>query len=335
MIDVNVEIAGIVMYCDESLLGVNIGHGYSFEKTYMNDLPYKDKITDARGNLGIEYMGSKLTDEGGVYFICLKKNDIFQIEGPQLVPNKVMTICGPMCSEELEPYHRAEMEYLYKMFALLHVFQKGNIGFCDVFFDYTYKTLGIMNNNVHHSSHSQSRNIVDKRMFTLTEPKILECNQFLSDYLDAPFVMLKPCIDEYVWGIEQIDEPTGFEQYTTTLEMTLLEKDTPAKKQKLSNRVAVLLGSTPADIRQLHVDMQNYYRFRSESLHDGNGANISAMELQHLEEIGRRVLCKYLETCKDEIARDATITWATIKQTVIDDLIIRVTAEKAAGNLPT
>jgi hypothetical protein len=301
----------------------------------MNDLPYKDKITDALGNLRIEYIGSKLTDEGGVYFICLKKHDIFQIADPQLVQNKVMPICGPMCSEELEPYHCAEMEYLYKMFALLHVFQKGNIGFCDVFFDYTYKTLGIMNNNVHHSSHSQSRNIVDKRMFTLTEPKILECNQFLSDYLDAPFVMLKPCIDEYVWGIEQIDEPTGFEQYTTALEMTLLEKDTPAKKQKLSNRVAVLLGSTPADIRQLHIDMQNYYRFRSESLHDGNGANISALELQHLEEIGRRVLCKYLKTCKDEIARNATITWATIKQAVIDNLIIRVAAEKAAGNLPT
>lgn len=49
-------------------------------------------------------------------------------------------------------------------------------------------------------------------------------------------------------GIEQIDVPTGFEQYTTALEMTLLERDVGGKKQKLANRVAVLLGTSPADI---------------------------------------------------------------------------------------
>ena len=34
--------------------------------------------------------------------------------------------------------------------------------------------------------------------------------------------MLKNSIEEFSWGLEQIDIPTGFEQYTTTLEMTLL-----------------------------------------------------------------------------------------------------------------
>lgn len=334
MIDVTVDISGIVMYCDESILGINIGHGYSFEKVYLNDLTFKDKITDARNNLAIEYMGSRLTDEGGVYFICLKKHDIFQIEAPQIIPNKVIPIDGPMCSEKLEPYHNAEMEYLYQAFSLLHVFQAGNIGFCDVFFDYTYKTLGIMNNNVHNNSHSQSRNIVDTRKYQITDTAVVECNQFLSDYVDAPFLIMKPCIDEFVWGIEQIDEPTGFEQYTTALEMTLLEKDAPAKKQKLSNRVAVLLGTTPIEIQQLHGSIQTFYRYRSESLHDGNGTNISTVELHKLEQIVRGVLRKYIETCKMEIVRDATITWETIKQNVIADLIAKVVSEKAAGNLP-
>ena len=47
MIDVNVDISGIVMYCDESVLNLNIGHGYILSKKYLRDIPFRDKITDA------------------------------------------------------------------------------------------------------------------------------------------------------------------------------------------------------------------------------------------------------------------------------------------------
>ena len=146
MIDVNVDISGIVMCCDESVLNLNIGHGYILSKKYLRDIPFSDKITDARGNLNIEYMGSCLTDEGGKFFICLNKHDNFQIEGVTIEPNVPIPISGPMCSEQLEPYQEKEMSYLYKVFSLLHLFQQGNIGFYNIFFDYSYKTLGIMNN---------------------------------------------------------------------------------------------------------------------------------------------------------------------------------------------
>ena len=48
MIDVNVDIFAIAMYCDESVLGLNMGNGYTLDKVYFDDIPVKDKITDAR-----------------------------------------------------------------------------------------------------------------------------------------------------------------------------------------------------------------------------------------------------------------------------------------------
>lgn len=334
MIDVNVDISGIVMYCDESVLGLNIGHGYTLDKIYLNDLPYKEKITDARGNLNIEYMGSRLADEGGIFFICLNKHDTFQIEGFSIVPNVVVSISGPMCSEQLEPYQEKEMSYLYEVFSLLHLFQQGNIGLCDVFFDYSYKTLGIMNNHFHSNGYSRSRNIVDQRKFTLTADSSVVCNQFLLDYVGTTFNLLKPSIDEFIWGIEQIDVPTGFEQYTTALEMTLLEKNAEGKKQKLANRVAVLLGTSPADIAKIRGDMLKFYRFRSESLHEGDGSNISETELHNLEEYARRVMAKCLTRCKSESAINAGTVWSEIKKSLIDDLKKQVVAAKTAGTLP-
>lgn len=34
--------------------------------------------------------------------------------------------------------------------------------------------------------------------------------------------MMKEIIDEFIWGVEQTDIPTGFEQYTTALEKNLI-----------------------------------------------------------------------------------------------------------------
>lgn len=46
MIDVNVSISGIIMCCDESLCGLNLGRGYTIEKCNLDTLFFKDKITN-------------------------------------------------------------------------------------------------------------------------------------------------------------------------------------------------------------------------------------------------------------------------------------------------
>ena len=87
----------------------------------------------------------------------------------------------------------------------------------------------------------------------------------------------------------------------------------------------------PAEIHQKILD---FYRFRSESLHEGDGSNITDSELHELENITKVVLKKILMRCKSEYNSNSGITWNEIKSMVMNDLIVQVTSLKNSGILP-
>ncbi len=335
MVDVNVSISGILMCCDESLCGLVLGRGYTIEKCNLDTLFFKDKITNGKGDLNTDYFGSRIVEDESVYFICIKKNDLIQIEGPSFNANKcVITDKDCMCESELTQYMDKEMEYLNERINLLRLFKSGNIGFRDVFFHYSFTVMGFIKNTLDHCSHNQTRNTITSERFILNDVEITSCNQWLNDYCNAPYMLLKDSIDEFSWGLEQIDVPTGFEQYTTALEMTLLPQNQPGKKQMLANRISAILGNTPIEIQQLHQKVLDFYRFRSESLHEGDGSNITNSELHELENITRAVLRKYLMRCKTEYNLNSDITWDEIKNMIMNDMIAQVTTLKSSGILP-
>lgn len=212
------------------------------------------------------------------------------------------------CEEELTLYMDKEMGYLHERINLLRLFTSENVGFRDVFFKYTFTVMGFLNNTIYNCSHNQTQNTISTSLFTLTKSEIDACNKWFDDFSGAPYELLKNCIDEFSWGLEQIDTPTGFEQYTTALEMTLLPENQFGKKQMLANRVSAFWGNSVAEVQQIHQKMLNYYRFGSESLHEGNGSNITDAELYELEDITRRVLRKCLVRCKIEHDSNPSIT---------------------------
>lgn len=334
MIDVSVDISGLAISCDESVLGLNIGNGYSLEKMDWDAFSHKAQVTDGGGNLILEYKDAQLVDSEGKFIISLIKHDDFQIDEPVTIPGVTYTFDDLKLCERVDPYKEYEIAYLHEVISLLHLFHGGNIGFYEIFFDYSFKIFGVINTQIHHKTQFRSRNVTDHRKFTLTKQELIECNQFLADNKGMPFKLLQASIDEFIWGMGQIDIPTGFEQYTTALEMTLLEKDAQNKKKMLANRVAILIGTSPADITQIHANMLSYYRFRSESLHEGSGANISTTELHSLEEYVRSVLKKCLVRCKQEITVNAATTWEEVKLKIIADLKAGVIDAKSAGILP-
>lgn len=335
MIDVNVSVSGIIMCCDESLCGLTLGNGYTIKKCDLNSLPFKDKITDGQRHLNTDYFGSRIIEDENVFFICIQKNDTIQIDGPRFNASKpVITDRDLMCKDGTEQYMESEMQYLYERINLLRIFKFGNIGFRDVFFLYSFTTMEFFKNTVNFCSHNQSRNTIEDRKFTLSEPEIASCNQWLNDYCNEPYALLENSINEFSWGLEQIDIPTGFEQYTTTLEMLLLPQNQPGKKQMLANRISAMLGNTPTEIQTLHQKVLDFYRFRSESLHDGNGSNITISELHELENITRAVLKKCLVHCKAEYSSNPHVTWDEIKDSIANRLIVKVTSLKNAGILP-
>lgn len=334
MINIRVTINGIVMYCDESICSLDWGNGYSIQKMYLEDLPFKNKIVDGDGNLDINYMGSQLDDDKGTYFICLHKETVYQIQGPQISPGVVITDRDILCEKQLSEYNNTEMKYLVQRFSLLHLFKKGNIGYKEMFFEYTFQTMGQFDNTQKQTSNNITRNIVDKVIFTLSSEEALACNQFLQNYSGIEYNLLENCIDKFTWGLERCDEATGFEQYTTVLEMLLLGHNQEGKKEVLAKRVSVLLETDPVKIKKLYDEMKNFYRYRSESLHEGDGRSITVIELKKLEEIVRFVLKKYLYFCKVALIANPESTWGEIKASKINDLKNLVMTAKTTGILP-
>ncbi len=330
---VHAEINGIIIHCNDSVLGINIGAGYTLEKRYLTDISYKNKITDGDGRLTLSYIGSQLKDDNGVYFICLNKVEDYSVTPPNIRPGICLTDRDIMCEDQIIAYKQNQMQYLHKIFSLIHLFKAGNIGFVQLFFEQKYTAMGFITNTMHQTDNSVTKNIVDERVFSLTTDEITACNAFLTDYIDT-YDIIKDNIDEFIWGLEQVDVPTGFEQFTTALEMTMLAKGQRNKKEALAKRVSVLLETDPAKRLTLYNKMKDFYRYRSESLHEGNGQNITSSELLELEEVVRRILVKYLEYCKNEMLLKPTATWEEIKDKKINEMISVVQTAIAANELP-
>jgi len=302
MPDIHVTIDGIMLYCDESMIGVDLGNGYIITKMSFDEFPFREKVTDGRKQLSIDYLGSSIIDlDGNVHLICIHKEDTYSTDLSEIDTGNAFAA-----------YKNKEMKYLNKVINLLHIFRSGNIGFKEVFFEHKFTIMGLINNTQIQTDYSATKNVVEDRFYGLTTDEIGACNAFLNSVTEPEYLMLKNCIDEFVWGLEQVDSPTGFEQYMTTLEMILLLKR-DAKKENLAKRTAVLLETDAMKIQTLYSKMKSFYNFRSKSLHEGNGSSITKAELIEMEDIVRRVLRKYLELCKIEIQINPSTTWLHVR----------------------
>lgn len=336
MVNANASIYAIIMNCDETIKEIDLGNSYSIKKIYFDDLPFKNEIVNGKGMIDSDYIPSQLRDKAGNYFMCLHKLDRFEISEPQLwvKTEKGYAITDSSINTEipeLSNYTNDVSEYLNKAMNLLHIYQKGNIGIRKIFIK--YQVDGLVHHNRNINVDMKSRNTCDVRKFILDINGIVKCDEFLKKYSDIKFEVLKQCIDEFVWGLEQLDIPTGFEQYTTALEMILLEQNEQAKKQKLANRVSVLIADSSAEMMSIQANMIKYYRFRSESLHDGDGSSITKDELEELEEITRKVIKKTLEYTNDLFTTNQNISFHEIKSNLISDIKADVQTNKDNGNI--
>lgn len=58
----------------------------------------------------------------------------------------------------------------------------------------------------------------------------------------------------------------------------------------LSDRVAALFGNSDMEIKDIHDKMLEFYRLRTESLHEGDGSSISKKKLIEMENNVRLVI---------------------------------------------
>lgn len=358
MSDVEVKMSMILLYVDETFIDVNVGNGYRAEKFQLDKVfQYYDNIVDGKGRLKIDYMGSRIIEQDSsgvdkVYFVRLFKDDLFSIEEPILHRGVRYSYSKFDFKEQIENYYEKEFAYINNSISLLQLFKRGNIGVREVNASFKYNAMGKMNQNRNINSSIHDANIIRSDKYTLTKDEIEEINEFISKhikvetsntskainerkyYVSKEFEMLSPIINEFTFGLKQVDLPTGFEQFTTAMEMLLLEKNERGKKEALAKRTASLLGSSDTDVYSIYNKMKNYYRFRSESLHEGDGSNITICELSEFENIVRGAIKKYLTFCENEFIQQHSVNWVEIRAKKISDLKNLVTSYKANGVLP-
>lgn len=323
MIDVNVDVGGIVVGCDESILKIKLKQGYTFEKIYFNNLPYKSMVTNARGDIDYAYIDSRMEDLGGQYFICLTKQGAFSIPARSQI----------QCEEQIDAHKEQETEYLFKTIALLRIYHEGNIGLYDLFFHYPFKA-GPIAGTINSKTLCRTRNILDERKYVLDAHDVAECNRFIYEFSDSTFDVLRSSIEEFIQGMDSMDDATGFTHFITCLEMTLLKKKEQDKTTIVSNRVAVLIGASPVDTTSIYNTLIQYYRARSKSLHEGDVSSITEEDRYCLEGYVRRVMMKCLVYCKTQLATDPTESWENIKRSLMVDLKKRVRAAQEARIIP-
>ena len=74
-----------------------------------------------------------------------------------------------------------------------------------VFFSCSFETMGIFNVSLDDCSTYEGRNIIANNSFTLDAIEVEECNRWLNDYSGNSYALLKNSIEEFSWGLEQID----------------------------------------------------------------------------------------------------------------------------------
>lgn len=334
-IEVKVKINAIVLCADESVSKVNWGHGYQMVKTRIEDFPCIDRIKDGHGNISTDYYLSRILEhlnEGIVTsFYCLKKEDVFYVPSPEVCVGKVYSNVDLERNPYLEEYKDNEFNYLSQIISLLQVYKSGNIGLKEIFFDFSYCLMGFFNNTFSVTIDIKDANTVKNQRYVLSDEEVVAWEQFKNIHIDTGLQIMKDIVDVFTFGLKQIDGATAFEKYTTALEMIFLGKDQQGKKEVLSKRVAVLLGQNDVEIAAIYGDMKNYYRYRSESLHEGDASNITDVELEALSEITRRSICKLFNICNIKLAINNRTTCSEIKTDLINTLKAQVEVLNCRG----
>lgn len=331
--DVDVTIDGILLTTNESIAQINIGKGYLIEKIKFEDFKYYSDIVDGKNRLIIDYYNSRILEEVDnseqIYFMCFKKTDNFVAQ--KNVEGSTLTITTePFFAEDIQKYMDDEFEYINSIISKLQVYKTGNIGIHKVYFKFKYCFIG--ENTFTNTIWIKDANTINPPKYILSENESIDFGDFAIKY-DHCFRLSKSIIDEFCFGLKQIDNATAFEQYTTSLEMFMLEKNCPNKKQCLSKRTAVALYNSDADVTAACMRMQNYYKFRSESLHEGDFSNITKVELEELENIARLLIKQFLEYMHMCISSNPNETLATVKSKWITMLKSKVTAFQSRGLL--
>ncbi|HBN12217.1 MAG TPA: hypothetical protein DD415_01220 [Clostridiales bacterium] len=322
--EANTHIETLILGCDESILSVDFLNDYKIEGINIDDYRYKRQISDGMGRLLFHYDKRLNPIRDNVYFRLFKdRKDLITIT---MEPYKQYSIPNKDMLVKMGEIKESEERYIYRVVNLLRIFKHGYVGIKHIFLEqeiefgmkYSYNDM-ILNEN---------RSAVNKDYFALSKDEIVSCNQFVKDNYTVIYDAMENIIDIFNFALDQIGIETEFEKLISALETMLLKKGEQGKKEVLAKRVAVMVGKDDYDISKIYSEMKEFYKYRSESTHEGKYANINNANRKELEELTRAVIKKYFEICQAKLLTCPTIIWDDIKRENIITVKSKVTAKQ-------
>lgn len=336
-IAVKVNIAAIILGADETLLSLDAVDGFSFNKILLNEFKYKDKILLANNKLNNKYylsqIQSDLNNKDNSSFVCLIKEDSFNVNGPDFIGKEVISISDKSMSlPELEEYQEKQFELINRLLSKLMLLKVADIGIYEVFCQFSYRYFIVNNNNMHTVTIDDAKTIVTKKFHINTE-ELTQFNNFLSTHNNS-YNLMKKIIDGYTYSFKLLESAKSFEELVSVLEILLLPKNQKNKKETLSKRTAVLLGNDDTEIDTIYNKVQSFYKFRSESTHEGVYDNVGETELIELKELTRLSILKYMSEIEKLMNSNPMLTFDDFKRQKVATLINEVKNKINAGVLP-
>lgn len=308
--EANTHIETLILGCDDAVLYIDFLNDYKVESINIDDFSYKRQITDGTGKLLFHYDKRLNPVRDNNYFRLFKdRKDLITIT---MEPYKQYSIPNKDMLAKMGEIKEREERYIYRIVNLLRIFKHGYIGIKHIFLEqeitfgmkYSYNDM-ILNEN---------RSAVDKDYFTLTKNEIISCNKFIRDNYTVIYDVMENIIDLFNFALDQIGIETEFEKLISALETMLLNKGEQGKKEVLAKRVAVMVGRDDYEISKIYNKMKAFYKYRSESTHEGKYVNINSVNRKELEELTRSVIKNYFEICQDKLLTCPTIIWDKVKR---------------------
>lgn len=308
-ITINISVS-IPLIGDESIMLVQPPENFSFRKIHLDDYAHKDRITDHRGQVLTEYM-SAINAEEKPYIVCLEQNTSRIVKHDKPV-NSIAFMNGSDFDELIAPIHDEIEAEVLRFFSLLHLFKEGEVARKHSFYFFTTQE-GIC--KIDRVVVFDAVDIITliRYPMVITPAEVPALNDLLYNHKQA-CRMLKPIvIDELEYTYHTLDDATNYKNMMTPLEVMFLHNDYGDKKVMLSKRMAVFLGSSDAEMKSIYDDVKDYYRDRSEAVHEGSVTQITRASVDKLRRLVREAAKKYISVIEQVLATDPTKTFDEIK----------------------
>lgn len=315
-ITINISVS-IPILGDKSIMLVQPPANFSFQKIYLDDYRYKDRITDSRGEILSEYRGA-INNEEKTYIICLEQTStrVIQHDKPA---NSFSFMNGPDFDDLIDPIYKEIESSVYSFFSLLHLYKEGEIARKHSF--YTFDTqAGMCKVNRFIDTYIEDIVTLIRYPMVIAPEEVSSINDLLYNHAHAYQMLKSIVIDDLEYTYHTLDDATNYKNMMTPLEVMFLHNDYGDKKIMLAKRIAVFLGASDIQMKSIYDDVKNHYHDRSEAVHEGSVMQITRTSLDELRALVRATTKQYFCVVEQILSADPSKTFEQIKRQHIASL---------------